>query len=58
MDDEHEESIMVATLDSSNFQLVTWSGRLGYSMSNFSDDINHQVFISREKAGKKENILQ
>ena len=47
---------MVATLDSSNFQLayhMTWSGRISYSMSNFSDDVNHQVFISREKADRK-----
>lgn len=45
MDDEPKESVMVATLDSSNFQLVTWSARIGYSMNNFPDDINHQVVI-------------
>ena len=51
-----EESVMVATLDSSNFQLachMTWPGRFSYSMSNFSDDVNHQVFISRGKADRK-----
>lgn len=58
MDDEHNESVRVTTVDSSNFQLVTWSGRTGYSMSHFSDDINHQVFIFREKEGGGDRILQ
>ena len=42
MDGEQEESVMVATLDSLAFQLVSLSHDMVCSaMSNCSDDINH-----------------